>query len=115
MPLDYADAAHGQSWNIARLFVLVFAGGVAAFAAFCAIDVVDVKAAPSGIRNFYWLLWLVPVATGVVAGRTPRRVPAAQRMGVAILAAAASAVIAWLLIMFPGMLFHVWIGGPMDL
>ena len=117
MALDYADPAHEPSWHIGRLCLVALGGGAAAFAAFCAIDVVEVKVAPRppGMQNFYWLLWLVPVATGMAAGRMPRRAPVAHRVAVAVLAAVVSAVIAWLLIVFPGMLFHVWIGGRMEL
>jgi len=115
MPLDYASVAPAQPWIAARFSLVAFGGGVAAFIGFCALDFIEVKFAPSRLHNFYWLLWLFPLATGFAAARILHRATPARRIGFALLAAAVASVVAWGLIMIPGMLFHVGIGGKMDL
>lgn len=115
MPLDYTSVPPSQ-WSAAARFCLVaLAGGVAGFVGFCAIDFIDVKLAPSFGQNFYWLLWSFPTATGFVAARVLHQFTPTRRVGLALLAAGIASVLAWVLILIPGVLFHIGIGGRWDL
>src|SRR5215510_3727251 len=110
MPLDHESAVptHRPS---ARFWLVAVGGGAVGFVAWCALDFVLVRFAPSRINDFDWLMLPFPFVVGGTAVGLLRHGNLSRRLGLAILAAIMACILAVVLILFLGISFHFAIGG----
>ena len=111
MPLNRASVEASGPRTGQRFWLTALAGGVAMFAAWCVLDYVLVRFAPSRIHDFDWALRLLPFAVGYSSAVVLRHVKVGARVGLSIAAAVLASIAAALLVLFFGLPFHFSIGG----
>jgi peptidoglycan/LPS O-acetylase OafA/YrhL len=111
MPLDYESAVPAQPPVAGRFCLVAFGGGGLGFLAWCALDFILVRFAPSHMHDFDWLMLLFPFLVGGVGALLLRQRDSSPRVGLAIVAAIVASIVAVVLILFVGISFHLGIGG----
>jgi hypothetical protein len=113
MPLDYANIRARGPRTGPRFCLIAFAGSAAGFVAWCILDFVLVRFAPSRIHDFDWLGLLFPVAVGIAGAVSLRHVELGSRLALSIVVAVLASVGAGVLVLFFGIPFHFSIGGKL--
>ncbi len=111
MPLDYESVLAAKPPIAGRFCLVAFGGGVLGLLAWCALDFVLVRFAPSHIHDFDWLMLLFPFVVGGVGAGLLRDSDSSPGVGLGILAAIVASIVAVVLILFFGIWFHFAISG----
>jgi len=106
-----AVALSGGRSPLRRFFLLSFAGGGVGLVAWCALDLIIVKFAPSRFHDFDWALAYFPLAVLAAGMRVFRDLGLAARVGLSTAAALAASVLSVLLVLTLGIQLHLSIGG----
>jgi len=113
MPLDYQSATSPRPPITGRFCLVALGGGAIGLLTWCVLDFGLVRFAPSRIHSFDWLALLFPFVVARVAAMLLRQPDSSPRVGLAIVAAIVSSILAFVLIAFLGIPFHLAIGGKL--
>ncbi len=111
MPLEHETVAPAPPPMAGRFCLVAFGGAALGFLAWCGLDFVLVRFAPSQIHHFDWLILLFPFAVGVGGAGLLRQSDGSPHVGLATAAAIVASIVALALILFLGLPFHFAIGG----